>query len=229
MRLLLSAWLYQCANDLSLGEFGLLLFILWSVWKERNDRVWDQKTRNAMDVSCDLGAGLLAFRSHQGRPSQRTVTRRSVIWKAPSLGVLKVNVDGAFNHSTRTGGLGFIIRDSSGTMVAGGACPLRGLISAEHAEILACVKAYDFVMQQDLGPMILETDALEVKRQLELLNTPNTSRLGRLYDDLAFKLANEGVWRVCHIGRKGNTAAHAMGAYGVHLLQDEFYFSVPSF
>ena len=82
--------------------------------------------------------------------------------------LLKVNVDG----------LGFVIRDSSGNMIAGGACPVRSLISTEHAEILAYTKAYNFVMQQELGLMTLETCALEVKRQSKIVNVPNISRLG---------------------------------------------------
>ncbi|XP_024156414.1 uncharacterized protein LOC112164456 [Rosa chinensis] len=32
-----------CAKELSLRNFGEFMFLLWGVWKERNERVWNQK------------------------------------------------------------------------------------------------------------------------------------------------------------------------------------------
>lgn len=78
----------------------------------------------------------------------------SVKWKAPPSGVWKINVDGAFQQVTRCGGMSFVIRDFTGSMVAEGACPLRGLISAEHAELLTCDRAVDFAIAQGLQPFI---------------------------------------------------------------------------
>ena len=51
-------WLVQCAKDLNLVHFGELIFILWSVWKERNERVWNQKNTVALDVNVQLVAWL---------------------------------------------------------------------------------------------------------------------------------------------------------------------------
>ena len=43
-----------------------------------------------------------------------------------------------FRPAMGKGGIGFVVRDYSGNMVAGGAKPLSGIFSAEHAEVLAC-------------------------------------------------------------------------------------------
>ena len=67
-------------------------------------------------------------------------------------------------------------------MLAGGAGVARCLISAEHAEVMACCKAMEFATTHDFSPAILETDALEVKRQLEDSEISNTSLLRRLYE-----------------------------------------------
>ena len=100
------------------------------------------------------------------------------------MGVWKINIDGAYNHTTRRGGIGFVIRDFTGNMVAGGASPCQGLLSAEHAEILACSFAIDFGIEQGFSTVVLETDAQEVCRQLNASNIPNTTLLGRIYDDV---------------------------------------------
>ena len=138
-------------------------------------------------------------------------------------------MDGAFCSRTRQGGWGFIIRDHLGIMIAGGAGPSPCLVSAEHAEAIACSKAVEFAQVQGFSHAILETDALEVKRQLDCFDSSNTSVLGRLYDDLKFHIRDQGLWKVSHTHRLGNIAAHSLAAHACSLLRDEFYFSTPSF
>ncbi|XP_024200181.1 uncharacterized protein LOC112203446 [Rosa chinensis] len=112
----LLAWMSFSATELSLSNFGELMFLLWGVWKERNERVWNQKNTAACDM--DRLTTL---------PGRR--------------------------------GLGFVFRNELGHMLAGGACPLSGLISLEHAEILACKRVVEFAADHALIPAILETDA----------------------------------------------------------------------
>ena len=87
-------WLDQCAKDLSLTNFGDLLFILWSCWFERNDRVWDERQRAAIDVNSCLSARLCEFRFHT-RVTKASRSCGRVRWKAPTMGVWKINIDGA--------------------------------------------------------------------------------------------------------------------------------------
>ncbi|KAL6221706.1 hypothetical protein ACLB2K_005101 [Fragaria x ananassa] len=90
---------------------------------------------------------------------------------------------GAYNHITRKGGIGFAFRNEFGVMAAGGACPLDGLLSAEHAEVLACRHAVDFAVKHGFTQVILEIDAQEVRRKLISSSSFNTSVLGPIYDD----------------------------------------------
>ena len=75
---------------------------------------------------------------------------------------------------------------------------------------------------------MLETDAQEVCRQLNASNIPNTTLLGRIYDDVWAKLSLQLAWKVVHVNRRGNNVAHILAAYACSLEQDEFYFSTPS-
>ncbi|XP_040375719.1 uncharacterized protein LOC121053171 [Rosa chinensis] len=162
----LLGWLNFCAKELSLRNFGEFMFLLWGVWKERNERVWNQKSTVACDVSLLLVSRLQEFRFHNLKQTQSTTGRARVVrWCAPKVGFLKINVGGSFNHITRQGGLGFVVRNAFGHIL-GGACPLSGLISPEHVEILASKRAAEFAADHAFLPAVLETDASEVKRQL---------------------------------------------------------------
>ncbi|XP_061999334.1 uncharacterized protein LOC133716674 [Rosa rugosa] len=198
--------------------------------QERNDRVWNQKQQGPGDVVIGAMTRLHEFRFHNMKESGSTSRSiRLVRWKAPPVGILKINVDGAFNHVTRQGGVGFVIRNELGIMLAGGACPLSGLLSAEHGEVLACQKALEFASAHSFLPAILETDALAVQGQLSAAIGTNNSVLGRIYDDLVIMLASQPSVSVAHVGRLGNTVAHCLAAHACGLQQDCFYFSTPSF
>ncbi|XP_024177825.1 uncharacterized protein LOC112183708 [Rosa chinensis] len=205
------SWLSQCAKDLSLPQFGELLFSLWGVWKERNDRVWNLKRLKAWDVSLGIVSRLKEFRFHNHKPPRSKSVHRAV-WRAP-----------------QKGGLGFEIRNETGVMLGGGAWPVSGLLSPEHAEILACKAAVEFAGEHGFGPAILETDALEVQHQLPRCALANLSLLGRIYDDVGILLKSHNVVQVLHVDRQGNGVAHVLATYGHSLRQNAFYFSVPDF
>lgn len=42
---------------------------------------------------------------------------------------LKINFDGSFNPSSRKGGIGFVVHDFEGWMLAGGGRPVGNLLS----------------------------------------------------------------------------------------------------
>ncbi|XP_024178964.1 uncharacterized protein LOC112184978 [Rosa chinensis] len=170
--------------------------------QERNYRLWNQKRCEARDVSLGIVSRLQEFRVHNLKRYQPKV-KREAVWKAPPVGVVKVNVDGAFHHTSKKGGLGFVFRNENGIMLGGGAWPLRGLNSPEHAEILACKVALEFAEVHGFGPIILETDALEVQRQLSLHDSINLLGIGRIYDDVVALLEAQSVIQVTHMGRKG--------------------------
>ncbi|XP_024159725.1 uncharacterized protein LOC112167011 [Rosa chinensis] len=222
------SWLSQCAKDLSLPQFRELLFSLWGVWKERNDRVWNQKRLEAWDVSLGIVSRLKEFRFHNQKPPRSKSVYRAV-WRTPPVGLVKINVDGAFHHVTRKGGLGFVIRNETGVMLGGGAWSVSGLLSSEHAEILACKAALEFAGEHGFGPAILEIDAFEVQHQLSRCASANLSLLGRIYDDVGILLKSHSVVQVLHVSRQGNGIAHVLATYGHSLRQNAFYFSVPDF
>ena len=105
--------------ELEEKECILVVTTLWHWWLERNRIRGGEKRR---------GVGGLAFeiRFHteeylklaaSENPKPPMTLRR---WTKPGGEVLKINSDGAFDPVTRSGGWGFVIRDSEGTAILSG-------------------------------------------------------------------------------------------------------------
>ncbi|XP_024155797.1 uncharacterized protein LOC112163764 [Rosa chinensis] len=174
----LHLWLTSCAQELFAFDFGTLIFLLYGVWKERNERIWSQKKGTSCDVILNSVSRLQEFRFHNLKETNGVSRRHKVVrWSAPPLGLLKINVDGSFNHVTGQGGVEFVIRNETGAMLVGGACPVYGLLSPEHGELLACKKALAFAIDHSFLPAIMEMDALNVQCQLMDATAPNTEKI----------------------------------------------------
>ncbi|XP_024190496.1 uncharacterized protein LOC112194497 [Rosa chinensis] len=222
-------WLIHCAGKLSKHSFEELLVVLWNIWKERNTRVLEHKRTEANDVVIRTSTSLAEYRLHNIQERQMGTGVNAARWRCPAIGVLKVNIDGSFHAGTKIGGLGFIIRDSQGVVVAGGVRPLRHLFSAEHAEALACFEAVKFVLEHNLNPVIIETDSQVVQRQVSLSSEANSSMIGRVYEDIVALLSSSPNLKITHTKREANQVAHRLATHATTLQQANFFYSPPSF
>lgn len=84
-----------------------------------------------------------AIRSSQ---MQNNVKHR---WVRPPLGWVKLNIDGSFDASQDKGGIGMVLRDSTGEVIASACKPLASCINALESELLACREGLLLVPQAD--------------------------------------------------------------------------------
>lgn len=83
-------------------------------------------------------------------------------WLPPSNGCFKVNVDAAIRSSNQTTGLGVVIRDSEGIVVAAAVqrIPYKGTVACIEAKVVNL--AIQVAQNAKLLPMIIESDSKEV-------------------------------------------------------------------
>ena len=189
--------------------------MVWTIWFRRNTiRVnpigfpVDQVLQRAID-------SLLEFRVAQLR-KQPTPPRPLVKWSPPVEEYYKVNFDGAVFRGEEKAGIGVIIHNSQGMVMAS----LSQKISLPHTvvelETLAATRAIEFSIELGFSKVILEGDSETVIKALQD-NSPSLAPFGLLIRD-AQEAANFFTCiSYAHVGRNGNFVAHNLARYARHI------------
>ena len=86
------------------------------------------------------------------------------VWSPPPTNFLKINTDGAFRQSSGSDGWGFTIKNELGEMLVAGAGNLESVADPFHAETVAMFHAVQEATRMGCQKIILETDAVALKR-----------------------------------------------------------------
>lgn len=207
-------WLLHCFKTLLKDNFHRLLFLIWCVWRERNKRVWEDKALSVGDLLFQSSAWLFDFQFYRKKVHVPGGYQRVVRWKTPSVGWLKINMDGAFSASERAGGIGIIIRDDLGTCVGGRYERIGDVSSLEQVEAFAGRCAIRLAQVSGLSPVVFETDSmiltLAVRQQSHTL-----SDLGPIYADIVDGLSTLPGSLFHHVSRQANKVAHCLARYAL--------------
>ena len=103
-------------------------------------------------------------------------------WRAPQAGFVKVNFDGAVFGELNMSGVGVVIRDNNGAVLASCSEKMFQAYKAEETEALAARKALMFAHELGFQSVILEGDALGLIQALKS-QEQNLSPLGLLVKD----------------------------------------------
>ena len=80
----------------------------------------------------------MTFSNSAANAKKPRAPRRALCpWKAPPIGWVKANVDGAFDSASSSGGLGVVIRDSDGVVIGGGCVLVTHVNNPVMVEVLA--------------------------------------------------------------------------------------------
>lgn len=105
---------FKAISSMNLDQQVLFGMLLWSIWKRRNERLWEHKTNlprlvvdrskyylhewNFFNKDCEQNGGVMR---HTPVASNRYTT--------PNMGCVKVNIDAAFNCSIGKVGFGWCV------------------------------------------------------------------------------------------------------------------------
>jgi hypothetical protein len=124
------------------------------------------------------------------------------IWNKPPLGILKLNVDGAYITQTGAGGAGMILRDSKGLIIFSACRSLVFCSSALEAELQACLEGLKFALNLSHDKILVETDSLELV-QMTTCKDRDGSCVGQLVRDFRLFLAQRLLFPLARfIGKK---------------------------
>ena len=110
------------------------------LWKARNERLWNQESKGPWLIKLEAEAWIEAFweaNRRQRMPQQQQLHHSTYKWVKPPPNFYKVNVDAAYNKQERQAGMGVIIRDSAGQVLACFAMKIEAVQNPSLAEALA--------------------------------------------------------------------------------------------
>ncbi|KAK9913636.1 hypothetical protein M0R45_037446 [Rubus argutus] len=169
------AWLIALANmklptsctkqDL----LSLFAFVAWNIWKGRCEAVYKSTPPTPSQTINTVRRQCLEFKQARcgvAKPTHTIPTPANAAW-APLLDpLIKINVDGAWDSTSKVAGAGVIIRGQNGNFIAGSAT-ISSTSSVIEAEAAALVKGMKLAVQLNLDNVVLESDSQELINALD--------------------------------------------------------------
>lgn len=190
----------------------LAVIILWCIWKNKNDVVWNGRGKRAHDTYIDAifvyDQKSMSNLLHDVSENSHTCLG-SRQWIKPPEGVLKCNVDAFVSVHSSFFGFGCVMRNSFGVVLVVVHGNLVEKFDPSFAEAISVREALSWLKNLDYPNIIMESDALVV---VDALNNsePDSSCFGIVDDDCKI-LAMD--FSSCHFGfcyRSANRAARAL-------------------
>ena len=135
-------------------------------------------------------------------------------WLPPPEGVFKVNFDAALFGNSGMAGIGVVVRDCEGEIIAALSQKIREPHSMDAAEALACSRVVDFVKELSLFSMIVEGDSLRVV-QAATNKRENLNFFGHVIKEIYGSCSNFTRISFQHVRREGNKLAYALARRAV--------------
>ena len=197
-----------CSGDM----FAMLIWNIWFQWNQvrTSPPGWplDQIVQQAYQ-------SFQEFRSAQSRkPIAATPTQ--VRWQPPLVDLIKINFDRAVFKDEKRVGIGVVVRDSLGLVMASLSQNIPLPHSVVNLETLAACKALEFSLELGFDKAILEGDSMIVMTTLRDpspslasygLSVRDAQLMAHLFTCISFQ----------HVGRVGNNVAHNLARHARHV------------
>ncbi|KAM2145657.1 hypothetical protein ACFX1R_049187 [Malus domestica] len=170
------------AKKIKKDSFELLLVLVWSVWKARNEFIWKGVDVSPVDVHLKAQSWLTEFKKWNEVQSP-SPTVRVHKWKHPEFGWIKCNFDAAWEENGLYGGIGIVVRKATGGFIAAMALRETGITSALHTEAVAARSAALFARHWREQLVQVEGDALMVVFAIQSAGTAFLGHFGHLFAD----------------------------------------------
>ncbi|KAK2646057.1 hypothetical protein Ddye_021252 [Dipteronia dyeriana] len=143
-------------------------------------------------------------------------------WLPPDDRWYKVNTYAAISSDEMKMGLGIIIRDNKGAVMASSAQYLNAGYSPQVAEAMAIFRGLQFAVDTGLVPCMIESDA-QVVINLLISGVPPLSDVGLIIQDNYSFYEKSFSCSFAFAPRKANMATHCLAKYGLSSSVDGYW------
>ncbi|KAL6180620.1 hypothetical protein ACLB2K_047281 [Fragaria x ananassa] len=194
--------LMHMASTMTKHTFARALVILWSIWKNQNSQLWEDKKQRPSDAAM-LSLGWLQEFTTANVTLTRSIDCQQQNWSVPASRWLKCNCDGSFLANTQHGGCGVILRNEHEIFQAGVSRAYVQLTSPFHAELNALLDGMRLAESLHHDRVIFETDCLMLTQALQQQDV-DLSSLGDIIVDMKEIMSRHVNFRVAHIYCEAN-------------------------
>jgi ribonuclease HI len=139
-------------------------------------------------------------------------------WTKPPDDMWKINMDAAVDKAVRKMGVGVVIRDAGGRIIAARAKQIPFIVDPLLAETVAAWHAISFGKEMGGDKVSLEGDSLLVASALEKVDV-NDQANGQLLSDIRSSFSSFSSVQIHHVTRKSNIAAHVLARSAVSIFR----------
>ncbi|XP_058742492.1 uncharacterized protein LOC131614986 [Vicia villosa] len=202
---------------------------LWSIWKGRNNQVWNQVEDSPTLICLRANQLLTDWKEAQKyRLNNEIITSPPAIirWEKPQRGRFKCNIDAAFSHNKV--GFGACIRDELGNFIVARTEWFSPCTDVVIGEALGLLKAVNWAHDMGYDNMDFELDA---KRVVDSVTSPrpNDSDLGAITEEcnrlMALFFRNS---HVKFVRRQANEVAHALARVAPFMANFHNFYDIPT-
>ena len=143
----------------------------------------------------------------------------AIAWNPPPFNQLKLNVDAAVDVKKMKLGVGAVVRNHRGEVLASLSKPVQGCFRSDEMEAKAIFHSLIWTIQHHMPIAIVETDALRVSNALAS-SSRDISCFSDLIDDIRCLLSSFPGVTIVHTRRQANQAAHGLAKYALELDED---------
>ncbi|XVE65706.1 hypothetical protein DITRI_Ditri08aG0021300 [Diplodiscus trichospermus] len=115
-------WLFKVMRSVSEDERCCIAVILWGIWRERNQRCWNNKVQTPGQVIYSSKEMLYDWVQVHVESKNNTVSGKETIschqWHGPPAAYLKFNIDASLFIESSEIGMGAVLRDEQRNLVA---------------------------------------------------------------------------------------------------------------
>ena len=139
-----------------------------------------------------------------------------VRWKPPDASLVKINFDGAIFRDENRSGIGVVVRDHTGAILASVALSLSPALQPAEIEAIAAARALEFGQELGLTEAVLEGDSKLIMNSLKARGETIASVEPLIQDAIIFSgLYTKFLYSHCR--RDGNKLAHSLARYLIHV------------
>lgn len=204
--------------------------IIWSIWRRRNEKLWD-----GLDVTCSQvvhRASLFLSDWLQAKTISSSIfpSHHSAdisVWTHPPHGFYKNNIDATSFSESNLASFRMCIRDDHGVFVLGRSSWLHQRVPILEGEALGLLHAIEWVIDLEIDRFIFDMECKVVVDRLKV-TTDDISELGVILSKCSSMLSLSAHFKVEFSRRLANRAAHNLAKGAPFKPNPFFYHDAPT-